>query len=72
MVKSVSGSFVNDAPCIFVHLTSGDVKELRTADSVRVGHDTIGVFNGEQAVAQFTASEVLFCGRKDVSPFPFS
>ena len=72
MVKNVSGSFVKDAPCIFVHLTSGDIKELCPADSVRVSLDTIGIFNGEQPVAQFTAHEVIFCSHEDVSPFPFS
>ena len=72
MVKSVSASFADGALSIFVHLTSGDVEEVRPADSVRVGLNTIGVYSGEQRVAQFTAHEVLFCSHEDVSPVPFS
>jgi hypothetical protein len=72
MVKSVSGSLAHGVPCIFVHLTSGDVEELCPADSVRVGLDTIGVFNGAQPVAQFIARDVMFCSSEDISPFPLS
>ncbi|MGE0057760.1 MAG: hypothetical protein AB7P33_09540 [Dehalococcoidia bacterium] len=59
-------------PCIYVHLTSGLVKECCPADSVHVEADTVDVLNAGQQVARFTARDVFFCSHLDVAPFPSS
>jgi hypothetical protein len=64
------GRAAPDDPSVMVYLYSGAVDEVRPVSSVTLTGDSIVLMYGGAAVANYRRSDVSFCSRWRVAPFP--